>query len=318
MPDNVTPAASADPVISEPGSYDGLSADRYHGNCTARPALSSSGARKLLSECPQAFWHASPLNPLQVAERKREFDLGTAGHLIVLEPHLFDARCVIIEADSYRGGDARKARDAAYEAGKTPLLTHEADDCRLMRDALMKHPVARHAFSGGVTERSYFWVDCEFDVWRKSRPDYTPPHTRYLSDYKTTTNAHPHDFARRAADLGYHMQAAWGLDCTESFTGERPKDFYFIVQERKAPYIVTVVKLDEEALAWGRIQNRKALDIFARCVERDEWPPYATSAVTIALPSWLSRDLQKQHEAGGFVTSIDQPATEPPAQQAAE
>lgn len=293
------------PLITEPGSYDGMSNEAYHSHCTPAPALSSSGARTLLTDCPAAYWHSSPLNPLRQPERKREFDIGTAGHLIVLEPHLFDERVSIIDADSYRTSYAKEAREQAYGAGKTPLLAHEVEAVKAMRDQLLKHPVARLAFTGRVTERSYFWIDHEFGVWRKCRPDYTPPHTRYLTDYKTTTDAHPARFARSAADLGYHMQAAWYMDCAEVHNGERPKDFYFVVQEKKAPFLVSVVKLDDEAIQWGRIQNRKALDLFARCVERNEWPSYANQAVTISLPPYIANDLQKRHEKGEFVTSRD-------------
>ena len=301
----------AGPRVTEPGAYDGIPAGAYHGNCTPEPSLSSSGARVLTDECPALYWHSSPMNPAYVREEKRHFDIGTAGHLMVLEPDAFDARTAVIDADSYRSKDAQAQRDAAYAAGKTPLLLSEVGMIHEMRKALDRHPVARHAFSGGIAERSYFWRDPEYGVWLKCRPDYTPPSMRYLPDYKTGISANPKTFARRVWDYGYHRQAAWYMDGIEAITGEKPGRFFFIVQSKEAPYAVSPCELDSETIEWGRIQNRKAIEIFARCLDRgtaaEHWPGYSDpasglSSFVVTLPKYATRELEERHEAGEFET----------------
>ena len=107
--------------IDRPGLY-ALSREAYHGSPIVEPSLSSSGAVTLVQECPAVFWTNSPLNPDFVPEQKFEFDIGSAAHLIILEPAQWGSQVVEIDADNYKTKAAQEARDAAYAAGKTPLL----------------------------------------------------------------------------------------------------------------------------------------------------------------------------------------------------
>lgn len=297
----------AAPAIREPGYRDGMPAELYHStSVTPEPALSSSGARMIEQECP-ALYHYRHLDPAYVREQKRAFDIGTALHLLVLEPELFDGAVSIIDADDYRTKEAREAKSRAYLAGKTPLLEQEATKLRAMRDAIFRHPVAKLAFVGGVAERSYFWKDEETGIWCKARPDYAPAHLRYFTDVKTSTSANPRAFERRVWDLGYHMQAAWYLDARHAIDGARPERFAFIVVSTEPPHLVTPVWLDAETVAWGALQNQRARQTFARCLERGEWPayrdpekPHVDTAFTVTLPPWAKHELEKQHGAGRF------------------
>lgn len=303
------------PLITEPGAYDGVPSEDYHDiRVTPEPALSSSGARLIEAECPALYYHRY-VSPGQ-QERKPEFDIGNAGHLMVLEPDSFARRVAIIDEPDFKTQKARQARDDAYAAGKIPLLTKQADALQAMRDQLFKHAVAGRAFENGVAERSLFWIDPEFGVWRKCRPDYLPlGHCRYLLDYKTASSANPDKFARSAADFGYHQQAAWCMDGVEAITGERPKKFAFIVQDKNPPHLVSVCYLDDEALEWGRILNRRALGLFARCLDADEWPGYrddlaVDSAFTVGLPAYTANALTKRLDAGEFADPAFQRAVD--------
>lgn len=291
------------------GRFDNLPAETYH----AAPALGSSGAWQLETECPALYWWHSPFNPDRIREQKRCFDIGTAAHLIALQPGLFAARTEIIDAGSYQTKAAQTARDVAYEAGKTPLLIAEVDKIHSMRDALMRHPVARLAFDDCVSEVSYFWRDQITGIWCKARPDLLPAHRRYLPDLKTSTSANPAAFTKKAADLGYYMRAAWYMAGIEAIEGAAPTRACFIVQATTAPFLVSVCWLDDEALGWGKLRVRRAIETFARCAERGEWPGYrdvtapdTDAAFTLSLPPWTRNELQKQHEAGEFTSRYEQ------------
>lgn len=287
--------------ITAPGIYT-MPADAYHADPCAEPSLSSSGARTLASGPPALYWHERQNPPV-----KRVFEIGTAGHLMVLEPEHFAARVAVIEADDYRTKAAKEARDEARAAGLTPLLSHEVEMVRAMRAALWTDPVARTAFIGGAAEQALFWRDGEFGVWCRTRPDYLPPHRRYLVDYKTSVSADPRQFGKRMLDYGYHQQAAWYLDGVAAVTGERPERFAFVVQEKAPPYLCAVCWVDPEAIEIGRELNRYATGLFAWCLRRGEWPGYRDTpeapprAFTVTLPGWALREHEMRREAGAFI-----------------
>lgn len=294
-------------TITVPGVYDGIPNDLYHSTgITPAPALSSSGAKLILEKSPAHYRH-------QVLEgertHSRAFDIGSTTHLMCLEPENFDAAVAVVMAttkdgkrsNGYTSADARAQRDAAYAAGKVPLLPEELEQIRAMRNAVMTHPIARHAFRGGTPERSYFWIDEETGCWLKARLDYEPPHGRYIIDLKTSVSANPADFSRRVWDSGYHISAAHYLDAIGAITGERPPGFYFVVVEKTPPYCVAVIEVDPLALEWGKLQMRRAIRTFARCLETGVWPGYADDrAVKVGLPGFAIRDLEAQHAAGAF------------------
>lgn len=287
--------------ITAPGIY-AMPAEDYHADPCPAPSLSSSGARTLASGTPATYWHQRQNPPT-----KRVFEIGSAGHLMVLEPEQFAARVATLDFDDYRTKAAQESRDMARADGRIPLLAKEVAMVAAMRDALLADPVAGQAFAGGTAEQAMFWRDREFGTWCRTRPDYLPPHRRYLVDYKTSVSADPREFGRRMLDYGYHQQAAWYLDGVEAVTGERPERFAFVVQEKTPPYLASVCWVDPEAIEVGRELNRFAISVFAWCLRRGEWPGYRDHAgappraFTVSLPGWAMTEHRARSEAGAFM-----------------
>ncbi len=293
-------------LITEPGVYD-MSSEDYHADPCNPMSLSSTGAKTLANDCPAKF-----MSDRQSRENKRCFDIGKAGHLIVLEPEKFHEQIVIVEGVTkggnpsvgYVSADSKEKRDEVYKNGKTPLLKHELEMLQSMREAIWSDPVASKAFIGGTPEKSMFWKDKESGVWCRCRPDWTPKHSKYLLDYKTAGDSNPAEFQRAAFNNGYHQQAAWYLDGFEAVTGERPNDFWFIVQSKRPPYLVSICRLAPIALEIGAALNRKARGDFAWCLERNEWPSYrpkidkTARVFTISPPAWTVKDYEQRMEAG--------------------
>lgn len=299
--------ASGMQIITETGIYSNLDAGHYHSRLTPEPSLSSSMARTLVNECPAMLHASSYLNPAHKREERAHFDIGQAVHLLYLETEKFSESVCVIEADDWRRKEVQQQRDEARAAGKIPLLTKTADEIVSMRSALLSHPIAGKAFAGeGHSELSLVWKDTETGVWLKARPDWTPASFGFLVDLKTSTTANPSDFARKAYCLGYHMQAAWYLDAVEAITGEKPRQFWFVVQDKSFPFLCSVATFDDDAIAAGRALNRAAVRKFADCVEKDEWPGYRQettpekdTAFILALPSWAQRDIDSLVSADG-------------------
>lgn len=265
--------------------YDQLPADEYH----RQPALSSSGARKLLPpSCPAIFRHEQ----LHGQPRKRVFELGHAAHALVLGcgPELVE-----VDAKDWRTNAAKDAAAEARERGAVPLLPDEYAQIHAMAAALRAHPTAAALFNPerGRPETSLFWRDEESGVDRRARLDWLPdPGTERLvvPDYKTTTCAEPGELRTSAYKYGYHRQAPWYLDAVQALElADATAAFVFVFQEKTAPYLVTVIELDVIALALGRELNRRAIDRYADCVRRDVWPGYSDEIELVPLPPWVER-----------------------------
>jgi hypothetical protein len=123
----------------------------------------------------------------------------------------------------------------------------------------------------------------------KCRPDAWKP--GLLVDLKTTVNADPKEFGRTAYNLGYEQSAAHYTDGVFHATGER-LPFIFVLVEKTAPYLVSVVQLDDDALTAGRALNDRAKRIYTDCNETGIWPGYESNA-PITLPWWGIRDIEE-------------------------
>lgn len=295
--------------IEKPGVYQGVSNAEYHGQLTPTPSMSSSMGVEILDGCPRTLWENSYLNPDFERAQKREYDLGTAGHLALLEPDEWAERVVVIEADSYRTNAAKEARDKAYAVGKTPLLPPHVAAVMGLRAAVLADPVAGKALIGGKSEQTLVWRDRKTGVFLKCRPDKAPDDWSWLADIKTTTSAHPRALKKKAHDMGWAQQAEWYLDGVEAVTGIRPEHFYFIAVEVSPPHLVTVCRYrprigeKPRGLEWAAMMNRRAIDMFASCVEANDWPPYTRSVVELDLPTYAEYQLEERRAEGEFDTA---------------
>jgi hypothetical protein len=270
----------------------GVYADYPEADYHQHPALSASGAKKLLPpSCPAIFkWEQDNGRP-----GKRAFDFGHAAHAKVLG---VGAEIVTVDAADWRTKAAKEAADAARAVGQVPLLAHEVAQVDAMAAALRQHPFASALFDparGGKPEQSAFWHDAMYGVDRRCRFDWLPATDGgrlIVPDYKSAASAEPTAFARAAANFGYHQQDAWYRDAALALGLAEDVVFVFVVQEKTAPYLVTVCELDADAVQVGRRRNQLALEVFAECSATGVWPGYSDDVELISLPGWATYDLR--------------------------
>jgi hypothetical protein len=281
-------SARLNPADPQPGIYDGVDSPVYHG----LPLISASGLKVIDSDCPAQFRHDldNPDDGGTIAT-----DIGTAAHLIFLEPEDFTRKVEPLNVDSYQSKAAREARDAAREQGRTPLRAKDYETILAMREALFRQ--VGNLFVGGVPERTYIWRDPRTGVLCKCRPDYVRP--ELLIDFKTSGSANPRAFRSRVFDNGHHLQCWWYLFAHELLTGERAS-WRWVVQSTKAPYLVTAHKPTPGLLGWAEQQGRAALQIYAKCLQDGSWPGYGDVVWPVELPNWALFQLQERMEAGDF------------------
>ena len=250
----------------------------YH----AHPALSSTGARRILESPARFKWDQTH------RVQKRDFDVGHAVHAKVLG---VGSPVEVLDFDSFRTKASQEARDAAYEAGRVPMLAKDMYPINAMTEAVLSHRVARELFEQpGHAEASVFATDPETDVGMRARfdylPDFTAP-TPTAVDLKTAVNASPDGFAKVAAEYRYDIQEEWYRLTYSLAGGDFGMPFKFVVVEKRAPYLVGVYSLAQEFAELGRGRVRDALNVYAECLATDMWPGYPVDVDPLQPPTWL-------------------------------
>lgn len=287
--------------ISEPGIYE-VSEDDYHNDPCVTPSLSSSGARDILKTCPAKFWWNSPMNPKREPQERPALNFGRAAHQwLLMGGDGFLDRYFVTDPDLHPNSKVAKQQKAdAIERGMTIISTDDLATIRAMKEAIEAHEFAWAAFSNGKPEQTLVWKDKETGVMLRCRPDFLPAALAHIPDYKTAISARLADFERAVWNYGYYQQAAWYLDGIEAVTGHKPQSFFFVVQEKEAPYLINPIRAGQLSIEWGRLQNRRAIRLFAECLDSGVWPGYSADVETAELPTFALRELDAMHQAGVF------------------
>lgn len=271
--------------ITKPGVYPDLDEAIYHADPVPESSLSVSGAKKLL-DCPARFkWDRE--NP----RTSKAFDFGKAAHCKVLG---VGSPVVPIPVEFLAKNGAASttaAKDfiaAAEKAGQVPLKPDEVAVIDAMAAQLLAHPIASALLRDGSAEQSMFWRDPDTKVMLRGRLDWLTTlrsGRACIVDYKTTAGtANPSRWRYDARDFGYHQQDAWYREGAEAVGIGADPAFLFIVQEKTAPYLVSVVELDDESREDGAVLNTAARRLYLDCMTRDDWPGYPPVVHPITVP----------------------------------
>ena len=275
----------------EPGVYFDVPAADYH----ALPALSSSGCKTLITECPAIYRHEQD-NP-EDDDPSNDMLVGSAAHVINLEPHLWATRVVIIDATDWRKKDAQEQKAAALIEGKVPLLKKQVDTVLAMQERFKQE--VGDQLTAGRAEVSYLWEEYRRGVLMKGRPDWRADDGSLLVDYKTTTNVHPDALRARVFDNWHHVQAALYIEGHEVLCGRTP-GWLWIAQATKPPYLVTVARPTNATLHIAMERADEAIRTYAECQKQGRWPSYTDGVVKIEPTSranWQHADWTEQRQA---------------------
>ncbi|MGP9819238.1 PD-(D/E)XK nuclease-like domain-containing protein [Salinarimonas sp. NSM] len=295
---------AAGEVITEPGVYGSVPMERYHGaDLCDGPSVSSSGLRTLFSQSPAHYFATSPLNPNRVERTETQaFSLGRAAHHLLLGEADF-ARHFAVRPDEWkdwRTNAAKAWRDEQEAAGLTVLKPDDLDAIRGMAASLAANPLVAAGILNGAIEQSIVWKDAGTGLWLKVRPDAIPGDGNDVADLKTTTSVAYDALAKTVAEYGYAMQGALIREGFRQVLGRDLETFSLVFVEKTAPWCCRIVTLKTEDLDLGADAIRVALRVFARCLERGEWPgPGGTQgdAEFLEIPEWARNRVRMQIEA---------------------
>lgn len=261
----------------------------------ADPKLAThSRVRKLLPPSTPAHARHELDNPTT----SDAFDFGKAAHRMVLGAG--DDLVVITgtgkDPNAWRTDADIKAVAAARAEGATPIRPRDLVIVHAMAKALREHQLAAALLDPGrgAPEQVIMWPDERIPAVQRGTmidwlPDYVDGRRLLVPDYKTAEQAHPQEWARTAANFGYHSQAAWNLDALHALHPDLTDEqiaFLFIVQSKQPPYPVAIVELLPEDIRIGRAQNTWAIQLWHQCWETGRWPGYGDEVHEVALPEW--------------------------------
>lgn len=231
--------------------------------------------------------------------KKEETAAMQAGSLLdclVLTPQQFDHHYAVFPEtypDSKDGKPKPWNRNATFckewekDQGKRECIKQkELDEAKKARDEFMAHPIigpfVEHSDMQVMIIGTYTATN-GLEIPVKCLIDLAPGPGEFansLADLKTTEDASPKAWRRSVQSYGYHWQAALELDLWNAARNEQRFEFRHVIQEQVFPFEPGLRLLSAEYIAIGRagIGNDPgymgALELYARCLEKNEWPGY--------------------------------------------
>lgn len=201
---------------------------------------------------------------------------GNVFHTMVLEPDKFDSRYFILNEEE-RPEKNKTMASKENKLWKAAQL-EAAGDKRLIGSTDKKNAenMAESLFrKAGDLIRGANEYERRID-WRREGVDLKGfidiDHDIFMADLKTAADATPHQWQRKAYwDFNSHRQAAMYLDGDAKglYTGD--KDFYFIVVEKKPPYLVSIHLVGKNKIAEGMTQYKELIKGIKACRKSGKW-----------------------------------------------
>ena len=216
--------------------------------------------------------------------------LGSAVHMLALEPERFDAQYVVLDGPingktkKPYGRDTNTFRDwlkamLALEVTRKILIREEFAESLAIAKAFQSHPVIAAIMASRAEKLFESEYSMEYEsltmgrgalVDLKCKIDFVCPPERIIIDLKTTSDPSPYAWSWSAEDFGYHRQAAIYSDAMQAKYG-KPFRFLFGVVRSKEPYEAAVYELDAESINRGRSEYEALIGEYIDRKAKNDW-----------------------------------------------
>lgn len=253
-----------------PGVYDDLSNAAYHAE------TDWLGSSQLKRHLPEFYKSGEPTGAM---------DFGTAFHSAVLgtgDPVL------PVDALSWTGKAAKELQEKGRANGQVPVLTKDLPIIEAMAAAVKRHDEASRLLFAepGRNELSVFAEETYGDTTLQVRSRYD----RLLDDgtaidlKSMTGKPGSYSISRAVIDYGYDLSAEHYFQ-TGHAAGFNVESLTLIMVTKEAPHYVTVVDLDEDWYARGKVLREQAID---RLLNPSMVAAYegATGRLELPMPRW--------------------------------
>ncbi len=213
-------------------------------------------------------------------EDKPAYLIGSATHTVLFEPEKFDKTYHVLDESKrpvlllpngnradFRNAENSKWRKDILDAypHKIIITTEEYDMIMSMMQQLQKNSQAVELLQECEFEKEVYWIDPTTGLACKKKMDISG--SAHRADYKTTDCADPYKWQRKAWGFDYYRQAGF-------YDLDEHKEFWFIAQEKVAPYGVSVHKCTDDMLNYGKDESMKLLGQIKSCQDENYWPGY--------------------------------------------
>lgn len=239
----------------------------------------SSSDIKMLLENPYCFIH-------KIQQKKTgSLSLGSLVHSLVLEIDEIENRYIITPCDLDKRKKDYKEIERLAQSEQKELIEYpmwlQAKDIVTSLSKTNIYSIIQK----GVKEMSFTRrID---NVLFKCRPDSYLEKEGIIFDLKTTSlknGASASEFLKNVANYKYYIQAALYLSVLQA------KEFYFVVIETSAPYMIGIYKLDAQSLEFGNDKIKEAVEIYNN-LDKYKKNIYLSKEMelvqTLALPNWV-------------------------------
>lgn len=238
----------------------------------------SSSDIKILLENPYCFTRGT------LQEKSKSLSLGSLVHSLVLEIDEIEKRYVITPCLDKRKKEYKEIANIAQSEQKELIDFSMWLQAKDIVTSLSKTNIY-NLIQKGVKEMSF---TREIDnVLFKCRPDSCLEKEGVIFDLKTTSlknGASASEFLKNVANYKYYIQAALYLSVLQA------KEFYFVVIETCAPYMIGVYKLDAQSLEFGNDKIKEAVEIYNN-LDKYKKNIYLSKEMelvqTLTLPNWV-------------------------------
>ena len=278
----------------EPGVYENVPHEEYH----SWNAINASGLKNI-ARSPAYYKHERehPTPPTDA------MILGTAQHAALMEPDKFKKIYVPVAG----GSGLTKRKVEAEKRGQVALKDSDYQAVLDIVEAMKRHETAWGLIKAPENKIE---LSCVVDMAAPSgavvrcrwRPDIVDPVEGLLIDLKSSAAAHRDTFPGQAQRYGYHTSAAFYWDCCDALAAYDEEKYgwmrqiyayLFIVWEKTPPHEPILYRATERFMDAGRMEYRTLLDIYARCLTKNEWPAYPLGDVPLDLPEWYYRQKER-------------------------
>lgn len=248
-------------------------------------ACSASTAKALISEggAEKFAWKLNHPTP-----QSDVFNFGSAAHQAVLgggEPLVEIPADCLSKTGTATTNAAKDFKAKAKSEGKRAMTPTEMSKLNDMAEVV--HERFGWLLKDFRPEVSFGYLHPDCNVEVKGRIDALTPHG--IVDYKTVASADLDAFRRNVTKYGYHIQAAHYFDSARAL-GLGVEFFYFLLQEKEAPYQARLVELDERYFEVGRADFARGMKVWKRCIETDTWPGLSNQVTRIEPFAWQLPD----------------------------